>query len=90
MGLVHAFKVLVATEDYDFVIDSPVCFGSLEALDRVMQCSIRWIELEVVVGHDLWLLPTTIVQVIVAHKHMVGHHTTKGILMLRAWLRFEI
>ena len=43
-----------------------------------------------VVGHDLRLLPATIVQVIVAHKHVVGHHTTKGILMLGAWLRFEI
>ena len=40
VGLVHALKVLVATEDYDFVIDSPVCFGSLEALNRVVKCSI--------------------------------------------------
>ena len=88
--LVHPLEVLIASENNDFVIDGPVGFGTFKALNGVVQCSVCRRNAEWLIGHNFWSLPPAIAHVVVDFKHMVGRQSSKGILMVRPWLLFQL
>ena len=88
--LVHTLKVLVRAIHYNLVIDCAVSLGTLKTLNGVMQGGIRGLKHERLVRLDLWLLPATIVQIVVDLEHIVSLKGAECVDMVRAGLLLEL
>ena len=90
MGLVHSAEILVRSKQDHFVVDCSISFRSFEALDRVVQSSVRRIDIEWLVWHNLRGLPATVLQIEVDFEHVIGLDGTEGVDMVGARLFLEL
>ena len=87
--LVHPSEVLVSSEHDNLVVDGTVGLTALKALNRVVKRSIRRVKLKSLVGDDLRLLPSSIVEIVVAFEHVIGLNCTEQVGVVLRWLRPE-
>ena len=90
MGLVHSAEILVRSKQDHFVVDCSISFRSFEALDRVVQSSVRRIDIEWLVWHNLRGLPASVLQIEVDFEHVIGLDGTEGVDMVGARLFLEL
>jgi hypothetical protein len=90
MRCVHSFEVLIRTEEHNSIVVGDICFQSFEALNAIVQSSIRGIKLERLVSSDYRALPPTIVRIVVNLQHVVSWNTSECVLMVLTWLGLEV
>lgn len=88
MTCVHAVIVLVDSEHVDLrgITFFFIRLGTFETLNTVVQCCIRWIQVQLLKRLNLWLLPAAIIPIVVANQHVVSKEPSKYVLMVLIWL----
>jgi hypothetical protein len=87
---IHSLKVLVRSEEQHLSIISDIGFGSFETLNTILESSISRVHLEWFIWSNDWLLPSSIVDIVVNIENIVSGDSSKHILMLFAWLFLQL
>ena len=84
MASIHPIIVLINSKHINllWIIFLFIGLRTLETLNTVMQCCIRWIQFKLLKRLYFWLLPSTILAIIVADQHMISKNAPKNILMV--------
>ena len=72
MRVVHSVKVLVWSKEHNAIIVSDVSLEPLKAFNTIVQSCICRVKLEWLVSLNDGLLPSSIVNIVINLKHVIG------------------